>query len=147
MSYGVDFVRPEFVADALTAHGVAQPYEEFREEDDLIWSEIKSLLQHRLPGSSTETTADSRFVHHLVTGISVTVRPGLLYLEVPFWSMDEWPLMVHYLRRLAREIEDATGTVACDAAEEDRFVQDHASEAEPQGFADFLARRSLSLPI
>jgi hypothetical protein len=85
-------------------------------------------------------------VRHPATGIAVTVRPGLLYLEVPFWNMEEWALMLHYLRRLASEIEDATATVACDAAAEDRFVQDHTSEAEPQGFADFLIRRSLNLP-
>jgi hypothetical protein len=146
MGYGVDFVRPEVVADALAAHGVAQPYEELRESDDLIWNRIEGPLQDRFPGSSVEIDADSRAIRHGATGISVTVRPGLLYLEVPFWNMDEWPLMIHFLRRLAREIEETTGTVACDAAEEDRFVQDHISDLEPDGLTDFLATRSLRLP-
>jgi len=60
--------------------------------------------------------------------------------------MDEWPLMLQYLRLLAREIEDETGTVAIDAAKEDRFVQDHVSDIEPAGLNEFLARRNLKLP-
>jgi hypothetical protein len=58
VSYGVDFVRPESVVDALAAHGVAQLYERFRHTDELTWSRIEGLLHDRLPGSSTEATAD-----------------------------------------------------------------------------------------
>jgi len=54
--------------------------------------------------------------------------------------------MLHFLRRLAREIEDETGTIAVDAAAEDRFVQDHVSDVEPEGLDGFLTRWSLSLP-
>jgi hypothetical protein len=146
MGYALDFVAPEAIAKTLADHGVASPYEGLREPDELVWSQIKGWIQDRLPGSSIESGPNSRAIRHPVTGISVTVGPGLLYLEVPFWHMDEWPLMLQYLRLLAREIEDETGTVAIDAAKEDRFVEDHVSDIEPAGLNEFLARRNLKLP-
>jgi hypothetical protein len=127
MGYGIDFVDwqsadPPGDLSALTNFHRENDGAGFHRDFVVHWRKIVTAVNPLMWGASERTADDEHVLWHAETGIRISQLPGYLWLEVPFWRMDEWALMTRHLVEIASRIQDASGLRAFDPAEIDWFV-------------------------